>query len=198
MKRQQPRRHRADTCAVAPSCRHASAAPLAGLVSFATAPLHFTSISQATFPFHSFRRSQTVETGTDSVAPGDSGNQRPRCFAYRPGQQYGARLCLSPKTAAIARDASHGQGISIIREIGHFRPASISLATLQRTETTELTGKTNWSDTLPLGFAACWSRLTEKRSHQPAIMPLRSSARESNSWLRAGATAPSNETRRID
>jgi len=42
---------------------------------------------------------------------------------------------------AIARDASHGQGISIIREIDHFRTASISLATLRRTETIELTGK---------------------------------------------------------
>ena len=67
--------------------------------SFATAPLHFTSTSQAAFPFHSFRRLQTAETGTDSGAPGDSGFQRPRGFAYRPGKQYG-------------RETTSGQGIS--------------------------------------------------------------------------------------
>jgi hypothetical protein len=63
----------------------------------------------------------------------------PRDFVRPRHQQCGARLRLSPKTAAIARNASHGQGISIIREIGHFCPASISLAPLRRTETTELT-----------------------------------------------------------
>ena len=39
---------------------------------FASAPLHFTAISQATFPFHSFRRPQTAETVKDSGAPKDS------------------------------------------------------------------------------------------------------------------------------
>jgi hypothetical protein len=62
---------------------------------------------------------------------------------------------LRPATkSAIARDASHGQDIGITargsacrrgrgnnREIGHFRTASISQATLQRTETAELTGR---------------------------------------------------------
>jgi hypothetical protein len=56
------------------------------------------------------------------------------------------------RTAAIARDASHGQDIGITargsarrrgrgnnREIGHFCTAFISQATLQRTETAELT-----------------------------------------------------------
>ena len=43
---------------------------------------------------------------------------------------------------ALARDATHGQDTRNNREIGHFRTASISQATLQRTETTELTGKT--------------------------------------------------------
>jgi hypothetical protein len=39
------------------------------------------------------------------------------------------------------RETSSGQGISNNREIGHFRTASISQATLRRTETTELTDK---------------------------------------------------------
>jgi hypothetical protein len=86
---------------------------------FPPAPLHFTSISQATFPFHSFRRPQTTETVKDSGAPKDSrgrdaphiGQDRqygratssgqdignnPRCFARARHQHYGARLRLSP------------------------------------------------------------------------------------------------------
>ena len=56
---------------------------------------------------------------------------------------------------ALARDAAHGQdtssstarlrpvqGVSSNREIGHFCTASITLAPLRRTETTELTVKT--------------------------------------------------------
>jgi hypothetical protein len=43
---------------------------------------------------------------------------------------------------AIARDATHGQDTRNNREIGHFCTASISQATLRRTETAELTGKT--------------------------------------------------------
>ena len=93
------------TLALAPSIGTVSPAPLAGLVSFATAPLHFTATSQAAFPFHSFRRSQTAETGTDTVAPGDSRNQRPRCSAYRPVSNMAARL-RPAKASAIRREAS--------------------------------------------------------------------------------------------
>ena len=82
----------------------------------------------------------------------------PRCSAYRPGQaiardashgpvgagsacQYGARLRLSPRSSNMAARLRHGQDMAIIREIGHFRTASISRATLRRTEMTELTHK---------------------------------------------------------
>ena len=106
--------------------RHASAAPLAGLVSFATAPLHFTSISQAPFPFHSFRRSQTAETGTDSVAPGDSGIQRPRCSAYRPVSNMAARL-RPAKASALRREAS-----PIAEDSGNNRGDDPAFAALRR------------------------------------------------------------------
>jgi hypothetical protein len=43
---------------------------------------------------------------------------------------------------ALARETSSGQGSRNNREIGHFRTAFISQATLQRTETAELTVKT--------------------------------------------------------
>jgi len=88
---------------------------------FPPAPLHFTAISQTTFPFHSFRRPQIAETVKDSGAPKDArgrdaphiGQDRqygratssgqetsnsPRCFARARHQHYGARLRLSPRT----------------------------------------------------------------------------------------------------
>ena len=78
---------------------------------FAPAPLHFTAISQATFPFHSFRRPQTAETVRDSGAPKDSrGRDAPHIGQDR---QYG-------------RATSSGQGISNSRGDG---PA---FATLRR------------------------------------------------------------------
>ena len=107
--------------------RHASAAPLAGLITFR--PLHSISLQfrrspvrlAPTFPFHSFRRPQTAETVRNSGAPKDSrgrdaphiGQDRqygratssgqdisnsPRCFARARHQHYGARLRLSPRT----------------------------------------------------------------------------------------------------
>ena len=54
---------------------------------------------------HSFRRSQTVETGTDSGAPGDSGIQRPLCSAYRPASKMAESLRLA-KGSALWREAS--------------------------------------------------------------------------------------------
>jgi hypothetical protein len=56
--------------------------------------------------------------------------------------------------------------------------------------------KPNWNETPTLDSTACWSRLPKKQTHQPAIIPLRSSARESVNWLRAYATAPENEQTR--
>jgi hypothetical protein len=44
---------------------------------------------------------------------------------------------------ALARETSSGQRNRNNREIGHFCTASISQAALQRTETAELTVKTN-------------------------------------------------------
>jgi len=79
---------------------------------------------------------------------------RPSMTAVRPKIPEAAMLRISAKTgnmaarlrpakkSAIARDAPHGQDTGNNREIGHFCTASISQATLQRTETAELTGKT--------------------------------------------------------
>jgi hypothetical protein len=119
---------------------------------FASAPLHFTAISQATFPFHSFRRPQTAETVKDSGAPKDSrGRDAPHIGQDR---QYGRETSSgqnngnSPRCFARARHSNSTarlrpvQDTGINREIGHFCTASISQAALQRTETAELTGKT--------------------------------------------------------
>jgi hypothetical protein len=131
--------------------RHASAAPLAGLINLH--PLHSIAFQLHKLRFHyiAFRRPQTAETVKDSGAPKDArGRDAPHI-----GQDRNMAARLRPaKTSAIARDASHGQDTSITargsacrrgrgnnREIGHFRTASISQAALQRTETAELTGE---------------------------------------------------------
>ena len=109
-RRRNARRHRADTCARASRQVSARFRRTAGRTHhFPPAPLHFTSISQATFPFHSFRRPQTAETVKDSGAPKDArgrdaphiGQDRQYGRATSSGQrhqQYGARLRLSPRT----------------------------------------------------------------------------------------------------
>lgn len=150
--------------------RHASAAPLAGLVSFATAPLHFTATSQAAFPFHSFRRSQTAETGTDRGAPGSSRFQRPRCSAYRPVSNMAARLRLSPKTAAI---------IAVTIQLSR-RSAGCAC------ETGRHRWKTDLSDTSPPGCGQVGR--ARPCCHRVADHALRSAVEESDTWLRAGAT----------
>ena len=131
--------------------RHASAAPLAGLITFR--PLHSISLQFRRLHFRSIR-------SDGRKLP------RPSKTAVRPKIPEAAMLRISVKNgnmaarlrpatkSAIARDASHGQDIGITargsacrrgrgnnREIGHFRTASISQATLQRTETAELTGR---------------------------------------------------------
>ena len=103
---------------------------------------------------------------------------------------------VRPKTAAIARDASHGQDAAIDAVTSSFRGTSqAAFAKLADTA-----GKTNWSDTLPLGFAACWSRLPGKTNTQPAIIPLRSSGGESGNHVialsrRCQATSPDAPTK---
>jgi hypothetical protein len=119
--------------------RHASAAPLAGLITFR--PLHSISLQFRKLHFRSIR-----SDGRKLPRPSET--------AVRPKIPEAARL-RPAKKSAIARDASHGQDIGITargsacrrgrgnnREIGHFCTASISQAALQRTETAELTGKT--------------------------------------------------------
>src|SRR5665213_894702 len=131
--------------------RHASAAPLAGLINLH--PLHSISLQFRRLHFRSIR-------SDGRKLP------RPSKTAVRPKIPEAAMLRISATTgnmaarlrpakkSAIARDASHGQDIGITalgsacrrgrgnnREIGHFRTASISQAALQRTETAELTGK---------------------------------------------------------
>ena len=90
------------------------------------------------------------------------------------------------------------QATSIIREIGHFCTASISQATLRRTETTELTVKTNFDRHPGAGLRGLLSRLP--CTHQPAIIPLRSSGGESGNLVialprRCQATSPDAPTK---
>ena len=63
---------------------------------------------------------------------------------------HGQDAAIRREALPIAEDKSNStawlrpvQATSIIRETGHFCTASISQATLRRTETTELTAKTN-------------------------------------------------------
>jgi len=71
------------------------------------------------------------------------------------------------------------QATSIIREIGHFCTASISLASLRRTETTELTAK-NYFDRHPgAGLRGLLVSAEGTDKSQPAIIPLRASVGES-------------------
>ena len=96
------------------------------------------------------------------------------------------------------RETSSGQGVSIIREIGHFCTASISQATLRRTETTELTAKNNFDRHPGAGLRGLLSRLP--CTHQPAIIPLRSSGGESGNLVialprRCQATSPDAPTK---
>jgi hypothetical protein len=53
-----------------------------------------------------------------------------------------ARLRPAKEISNTARGSACRRGRGNNREIGHFRTAFISQATLQRTETAELTGKT--------------------------------------------------------
>jgi hypothetical protein len=87
-------------------------------------------------------RARPQDSEGRETSSGQEISNSPRCFARARHRHYGARLRLSPRTPALARDATHGQDTRNNREIGHFRTASISQATLQRTETTELTVKT--------------------------------------------------------
>ncbi len=73
------------------------------------------------------------------------------------------------------------QATSIIREIGHFCTASISLATLRRTETPELTAKTKLDRDPVAGLRGLLSRLKGGTKNQPAIIPLRSIGGDSDS-----------------
>jgi hypothetical protein len=166
--------------------RHGSAAPLAGLITLR--PLH-----SLPHPLHrlrgssrSFRRPQTAETGKDSGAP-----KIPEAARLRPA-----------KKSELARDAAHGQNIGITargcacrrgrgsnREIGHFRTASISQATLRRTETTDLT--------LADQFCLTPRRQAAGRSAERALAPIASQPTPYAlpSWsqrigCRAGATTP--------
>ena len=79
----------------------------------------------------------------------------------------------------MAARLRHGQDVSINREIGHFRTASISQATLRRTETTELTAKTKLVRDPVAGLRGLLSRIALVALN-PASIPLRSIAGDSD------------------
>ena len=94
--------------------RHASAAPLAGLVSFATAPFRSVAISQAAFPLRCIPMVTNCRDRHGQRCTRRFKTPEAAMLRISANQQYGARLRLSPKTAAIARDASHGQDAAIV------------------------------------------------------------------------------------
>ena len=71
------------------------------------------------------------------------------------------------------------QATSIIREIGYFCTASITLAPLRRTETTELTGKAKTDRDPVVGLRSLLVSAEGKDKNQPAIIPLRSTGGDS-------------------
>lgn len=72
------------------------------------------------------------------------------------------------------------QATRIIREIGYFCTASISQATLQRTETTELTAKTKLDRDPVAGLRSLLVSAEGKDKNQPASIPLRSTGGDSD------------------
>lgn len=133
--KQTTRPHRADTCA----SRQVSAlfGPHRWPDSSALQPLPFISFQLHKFRFHSiaFRRSQTAGTGRDSVAPGDSGIQRPRCFAYRPANKSAIRREASPD---VFTKAKRSDVMSRIRGCGN-KETELAVANLLRQH-----GVTGW------------------------------------------------------
>jgi hypothetical protein len=87
----------------------------------------------------------TVANQRDSQKTSGASRRNPEAARLRPAKTSALRREASPvaEDKALARDAPHGQDDGNSREIGHFRTASISQPTLQRTETSELTPKTN-------------------------------------------------------
>jgi len=66
------------------------------------------------------------------------------------------------------------QATSIIREIGYFCTASITLAPLRRTETTELTVETKLDRDPVVGLRSLLVSAEGTDKNQPASIPLRS------------------------
>ena len=166
--------------------------------SSALQPLHSISLQLRRLRFRSIRsdghklprpartplRPEIQETrGRDAPHIGQSAIW-PRDFVRPRHQQYGARLRLSPKTAAIARDASHGQDAARVAVTASFHGApQAALAKLA-----DPAGKIIWSDTTAAGCGqVCRARPC---THRVAAHALRSDVVESKNWLRAGATVP--------
>ena len=197
--------------------RHASAAPLAGLITFR--PLHSISLQFRRLHFRSIR-------SDGRKLP------RPSKTAVRPKMPEAAMLRISAKTgnmaarlrpakkSAIARDASHGQDIGITaRGSACRRRQSNSTARLRPVQDAAITVrsaisapppfrklhcsgqkppnslvKPNWSDTTAAGYGqVCRARPC---CHRVAAHALRSAVVESENLAGAGATAPGNATRR--
>jgi hypothetical protein len=163
--------------------------PAAWPDSAAFRPLHFTAANRCADAIVSFRRSKTGETGWNRPRPEDG-------RATSSGQQQiTARGCACRRGPRISTARLRPvQATRIIREIGHFCTASISL---RRTETTELTAKNNLDRHPGAGLRGLLSRLP--CPHQPAIIPLRSSGGESVNFAialsrRCQATSPDAPT----
>jgi len=205
-RRRNSRRHRADACARSSRQVSARFRRTAGRTHhFPPAPLHFTAISQATFPFHSFRRPQTAETVKDSGAPKDSrGRDAPHIGQDR---QYGRATSSGKKISITARGSACRRRQS--NSTARLRPVQDAAITVRSAISApppfrklHCSGqkppnslvKPNWSDTTAAGYGqVCRARPC---CHRVAAHALRSAVVESENLAGAGATAPGNATRR--
>jgi len=205
-RRSNARRHRADACARSSRQVSARFRRTAGRTHhFPPAPLHFTAISQATFPFHSFRRPQTAETVKDSGAPKDSrGRDAPHIGQDR---QYGRATSSGKKISITARGSACRRRQS--NSTARLRPVQDAAITVRSAISApppfrklHCSGqkppnslvKPNWSDTTAAGYGqVCRARPC---CHRVAAHALRSAVVESENLAGAGATAPGNATRR--
>ena len=186
------RRHRADACARSSRQVSARFRRTAGRThQFAPAPLHFTAISQATFPFHSFRRPQTAETVKDSGAPKDArGRDAPHIGQDR---QYGRATSSGQEISITARGSACRRRQS--NSTARLRPVQDAAITVrsaisapppfrklhcsgQKQPNSLL--KPHWSDTTAAGCGqVCRARPC---THRVAAHALRSAVVESVKW----------------
>ena len=176
--RHAPRRQRAATCARASHQVSARFRPQPGRT-------HQLSDRSTSLPRTAARTLSFRSDGRKLARPDETGRVPKMAARLRP-----ASSRLRREALPVAEDESNStarlrpvQGVSIIRETGHFCTASISQATLRRTETAGLTAKTNFDRHPGAGLRGLLVSAEGTDKNQPAIIPLRSSGGESGNLV---------------